>query len=84
MVSELKYLEDIVAHVERRFASLATNLGGVVRKSARLRDKGDLVVKTLLDFAGSENGQMKKSLEGVAECCSTIEDCNQLKVRQFV
>ncbi len=73
-------MEDRVAHVERRFSSLATDLGSVVRKTARLRDKGDQVVKTLQDFAVSESGQMKKSLEGLAECFLTMEDCNQLKV----
>lgn len=66
--------------MERNFASLATDLGGMVRKTARLRDKGDLVVKTLKDFASTENGRLRKSLEGLAECCSAMEDCNQLKV----
>ena len=80
MISEEKYLEGRVSHVERRFSSLATDLGGVMRKTARLRDKGDLVVKTLQDFAGSESGGMRKSLEGLAECCSAMEDFNQLKV----
>ena len=51
-----------------------------MRKTARLRDKGDKIVKTLQDFSSTETGGMKKSLEGLSECCSTLEDCNQLKV----
>ena len=66
--------------MERNFSSLATDLGGMVRKTARLRDKGDKIVKTLQDFASTETGGMKKSLEGLSECCSALEDCNQLKV----
>ena len=79
-VSEERYLEDRVGHVERHFAALATDLGGVVRKTARLRDKGDQVVKTLQDFSSAESGTMKKSLERVVECFSALEDHEQLKV----
>ena len=81
MVSEEKYLEDRVSHVERNFAALATIFGGMVRRTARLRDKGDKIVKTMQDFASSEAGGMKKSLDGMADCFSSLEDCNQLKVR---
>ena len=80
LVSEEKYLEDRVSHVERNFAALAMDLGGMARKMARLRDKGDRIVKTLQDFATTESGTMRKSLEGVAECCSALENCQQLKV----
>lgn len=82
LVSEEKYLEDRIVHVERNFSALATGLGGMVRRTARLRDKGDTIVKTLKDFATTESGEMKKSLEGVAECFSAMEDCNHLKVRR--
>ena len=81
LVSEEKYLEDRIAHVERNFSALATDLGGMVRKTARLRNKGDKIVKTLQDFATNESGELKKSLEGVAECFSALEDCNHLKVK---
>ena len=66
--------------MERNFAALAMDMGGLVRRTARLRDKGDKVVKTFQDFASNESGCMKKSLEGLAECCSALEDCSQFKV----
>ena len=69
-----------MSHVERNFSSLASDLGGMVRRTARLRDKGDKIVKTLQDFAVSEGGDMKKALESIADCLSALEDCNQLKV----
>ena len=84
LVSEERYLEDRIAHVERNFAALATDMGGLVRRTARLRDKGDKVVKTFQDFASNENGCMKKSLEGLAECSSMLEDCSQLKVCAYM
>ena len=79
-MSEERYLEDRISHVERNLSSLALDLGGLVRKTARLRDKGDKVVKTLQDFASNESGGLKRCLEGLAECCCALEDCNQLKV----
>ena len=80
LVSEERYLEDRISHVERNFAALATDMGGMVRRTARLRDKGDKIVKTFQDFGSNESGSMKKSLEGLAECCSALEDGNQFKV----
>lgn len=83
LVSEERYLEDRIGHVERNFSSLASDLGGMVRRTARLRDKGDRIVKTLQDFSSTESGEMKKSLEGMADCFSAMEDCNHLKVSRF-
>ena len=82
LVSEERYLEERIAHVERNFSALATGLGGAVRRTARLRDKGDRIVKTLQDFASTEVGTMRKSLDGLAECLSALENCQQLKVRR--
>ena len=73
-------MEERIAHVERNFASLALELGGMARKTARLRDKGDRIAKTLQDFSSTESGTMKKSLDGLAECFSALENCQQLKV----
>lgn len=67
--------------MERNFSALALDLGGMARKTARLRDKGDRIVQTLKDFSTTESGTMRKSLEGVAECLSALENCQQLKVR---
>lgn len=80
LISEEKFMEERISHVERNFSSLAKNMGGIVRRTARLRDKGDKVVKTLQDFSVTEVGGMKKHLEGLSACFSAIEDFNQLKV----
>lgn len=66
--------------MERRVAALALDLGALTRKMARLRDKGDNMVKTLQDFASSESGTVRKSLEGLGECLSALENSQQLQV----
>lgn len=80
LVSEEKYLEDRVCHVERHVAALALDLGALVRKMARMRDKGDKIVETMRDFASAESGSLRKSLEGLGECLSALENSQQLQV----
>ena len=75
-------MEDRIAHVERNFATLATNFAGIARKMARLRDKGDTVVKTMRDFATTESGGTRKSLEGISECMSALENFQHLGVSE--
>ena len=69
-----------MGHVERHVAALALDLGAMVRKMARLRDKGDKIVATTRDFASAEAGSMRKSLEGLGECLSAVENSQQLQV----
>ncbi|CAI8010297.1 CBY1-interacting BAR domain-containing protein 2 [Geodia barretti] len=80
LVSEERYLEDRVNHVERHVAALALDLGALVRKMARLRDKGDKIVSSVRDFASAEAGTMRKSLEGLGECLSAVENSQQLQI----
>ena len=47
LVAEEHYHQDRVGHVERHYAFLAKNMGGIARKTALMRDKGDKLVKTL-------------------------------------
>ena len=79
LISEEKFLEDRIAHVERHFSALATGLGAVVRKTAHLRNKGDTIVKTLHDFANNEGGEVRACLMAVADCFSALEDCSDMK-----
>ena len=80
LVSEERYLEDRVSHVERHVAALALDLGALARKMARMRDKGDKIVSAVRDFASAESGSLRKSLEGMGECLSALENSQQLQV----
>lgn len=80
LVAEEKYLEDRIAHVERNFSSLTTAMGGMARKTALMRDKGDKLVKTLQDMAAGETGSMKNRLDSMAECFAALEDYRQAQV----
>jgi hypothetical protein len=66
--------------VERHVAALALDLGALARKMARMRDKGDKIVSSMRDFASAESGSLRKSLEGLGECLSALENSQQLQI----
>ena len=47
LLAEERYHEDRILHTERNFAAIAMAMGGVARKTALLRDKGDKLARTL-------------------------------------
>ena len=55
-------------------------MGGMARKTALMRDKGDKLVKTLQDMAAGETGSMKNRLDSMAECFAALEDYRQAQV----
>ena len=80
MVAEEKYIEDRISHVERNFSALAMTMGGMARKTALMRDKGDKLVKTIQEMAAGEAGSTKTHLDSVAECFAALEDYRQAQV----
>ena len=55
-------------------------MGGMARKTALMRDKGDKLVKTVQELAAGESGSTKTHLEAVAECFAALEDYRQAQV----
>ena len=80
LVSEEKYYEDRIGHVERNFSSLVAAMGSISRKTAKMRDRGDRLVKTVQELAAGESGSTKTHLEAVGECFAALEDYRQAQV----
>ena len=78
--SQAKLLQDHITLVEDNFSSLLQNFAAIARKSGKLRDKGDLLVKSLSDYSDQETPSVKSSLAGCAECFAAIEDYREAKV----
>ena len=47
LIGEERYHEDRIGHIERLFSALSLSMGGIARKDALLRDKGDKLAKTV-------------------------------------
>jgi len=81
-MAEEKYLTDKINRVERHFAALHTNISGVIRKTARLRDKGDVLAKGINQFADEEHSPVGQKLKAIGECFAALEDFRQAKVNK--
>jgi hypothetical protein len=81
--SQAKLLQDHISLVEDNFSALLQNFAAITRKSGKLRDKGDLLAKSLNDYATHETPSLKSSLAGCAECFAAIEDYREAKVTRL-
>ena len=80
LASEEKFLLDRVMRVEKHFASLAMDMGLLIRKVAKTRNRSDAMAQNLQSHADSEEGSMKQSLSAIAECFAALEDYRQVLV----
>lgn len=73
---EAKFLQERINLTERNLASLCDVFGQYARKTARLRDKGDELAKTVLNYSNNEtvNQSLATGLENFAESMSTLSD----------
>lgn len=82
MAAEERYLTDKINRVEKHFSALAMNIAGVARKTARLRDKADVLAKGIDEYADAETtSAMGQKLKAVGECFAALEDFRQAQVR---
>ncbi|KAB0392221.1 hypothetical protein E2I00_019403 [Balaenoptera physalus] len=55
---QVRVMEDTVTNAEKHFGQFCSLPAAYTRKTARLRDKADPLVKTLIDFADTENPEL--------------------------
>lgn len=84
LAAEERYLTDKINLVEKHFSALAINVAAVARKTARLRDKGDILAKGINEYADSETTAMGQKLKAVGECFAAMEDFRQAEVRHLL
>nr|XP_015223567.1 PREDICTED: protein FAM92B isoform X4 [Lepisosteus oculatus] len=75
--TQLKIMETTVTQAEKYLGQFCTLLASYARKTAKLRDKADLVVKQLVDFANTENPELRACLKNLAEDLAMVQDYRQ-------
>lgn len=73
-------MENTVTNAEKYFGQFCSLLAAYTRKTARLRDKADQLVKQLIDFANTENPEMRVTLRNLAEDLAKVQDYRQAQV----
>ncbi|XP_008061128.1 protein FAM92A isoform X2 [Carlito syrichta] len=81
--AQTRQLQDAVTNVEKHFGELCQIFAAYVRKTARLRDKADLLVNELNLYASTETPHLKQGLQNVADEFAKLQDYRQAEVERL-
>ncbi|XP_074864929.1 CBY1-interacting BAR domain-containing protein 2 [Carettochelys insculpta] len=81
--SQVKTMENTVANAEKYFGQFCALLAAYARKTAKLRDKSDLLVKQLFDYANTENPELQRTMKNFAEELAKVQDYRQAEVERL-
>ncbi|KAJ8726561.1 hypothetical protein PYW07_001259 [Mythimna separata] len=82
---QAKFIQDRITNVEKNFGELCVAFGDYTRKTARLRDMGDELVKVLKDYANNEivNKSLSSGLENLSTTLTAIEEYRNCEVQRL-
>uniref|UniRef100_A0A2K6LAD1 CBY1 interacting BAR domain containing 1 n=2 Tax=Rhinopithecus TaxID=542827 RepID=A0A2K6LAD1_RHIBE len=75
--AQTKQLQTAVSNVEKHFGELCQIFAAYVRKTARLRDKADLLVNEINAYAATETPHLKLGLMNFADEFAKLQDYRQ-------
>ncbi|XP_062384836.1 CBY1-interacting BAR domain-containing protein 1 [Sardina pilchardus] len=81
--TQTKQIQDNIANTEKHFGEMCQLFAGYVRKTARLRDKADLLVREVNLYAETETPNLKSGLKHFANQLSQIQDYRQAEVERL-
>uniref|UniRef100_UPI0037E78CE2 CBY1-interacting BAR domain-containing protein 2-like n=1 Tax=Semicossyphus pulcher TaxID=241346 RepID=UPI0037E78CE2 len=80
---QVKSMEQTVKHAEKHLGEICSLLASYTRKTARLRDKADLLVAELFDFSRTEDPELQIGLKHLAEDLAMVQDYRQAQVERL-
>ncbi|XP_060099490.1 CBY1-interacting BAR domain-containing protein 1 isoform X1 [Heteronotia binoei] len=81
--NQTRQMRDAVTNVEKHFGELCHIFAAYVRKTARLRDKADLLVNEIHAYAATETPNLKFGLKNFATEFSKLQDYRQAEVERL-
>ncbi|XP_077126963.1 CBY1-interacting BAR domain-containing protein 1 isoform X2 [Ranitomeya variabilis] len=81
--NQTRQIQETVGNVEKHFGELCQIYAGYVRKTARLRDKADLLVREVNAYADTETPNLKHGLKGFADELAKLQDYRQAEVERL-
>uniref|UniRef100_A0A7N6BVS2 Family with sequence similarity 92 member B n=1 Tax=Anabas testudineus TaxID=64144 RepID=A0A7N6BVS2_ANATE len=76
-------IEQTLKHAEKYLGDICSLLAAYTRKTAKLRDKADLLVVQLFDFSRTEDPELQISLKNLAEDLAMVQDYRQAQVERL-
>ncbi|XP_047041788.1 CBY1-interacting BAR domain-containing protein 1 isoform X2 [Helicoverpa zea] len=82
---QAKFIQDRITNVEKNFGELCVAFGDYTRKTARLRDMGDELIKVIKDYANNEivNKSLSSGLENLSTTLTAIEEYRNCEVQRL-
>uniref|UniRef100_A0A8C5WE15 CBY1 interacting BAR domain containing 1 n=1 Tax=Leptobrachium leishanense TaxID=445787 RepID=A0A8C5WE15_9ANUR len=81
--NQTRQIQDSISNVEKHFGELCQLFAGYVRKTARLRDKADLLVREVNTYADTETPNLKTGLKNFADDFAKLQDYRQAEVERL-
>lgn len=78
--NQTKRIQENISNVEKHFDEMCQMFAAYGRKAARLRDKADVLVREVADYADTETPGLKKGMKQFAEHLAQIQDYRQAEV----
>ncbi|XP_013879245.1 protein FAM92B, partial [Austrofundulus limnaeus] len=81
--SQVQAMEQTLKHAEKNLGEICSILASYTRKTAKLRDKADLLVTQLFDFSSTEGPELQVGLKNLAEDLAMVQDYRQAQVERL-
>ncbi|XP_017269587.1 CBY1-interacting BAR domain-containing protein 2 isoform X2 [Kryptolebias marmoratus] len=81
--AQVQSMEQTLKHAEKNLGEICSILASYTRKTAKLRDKADLLVAQLFDFSTTEGPEFQVGLKNLAEDLAMVQDYRQAQVERL-
>nr|XP_020487332.1 protein FAM92A [Labrus bergylta] len=81
--NQTRKIQENITNVEKHFGEMCQLFAAYARKTARLRDKADLLVREIGLYADMETPNLKKGMKQFADHLAKVEDYRQAEVERL-
>uniref|UniRef100_A0A8C4TEC6 CBY1 interacting BAR domain containing 1 n=1 Tax=Erpetoichthys calabaricus TaxID=27687 RepID=A0A8C4TEC6_ERPCA len=81
--NQTKQIQEMVTNVKKHFGQLCQLFAAYTRKTARLRDKADLLVKEVHFYGDTETPNLRKGLKLFADQLAKVQDYRHAQVERL-
>ena len=79
--NQTRKIQENITNVEKHFGEMCQLFSAYVRKTARLRDKSDVLVREIGLYADTETPDLKRGMKQFADHMAKIQDYRQAEVK---
>nr|XP_049607867.1 CBY1-interacting BAR domain-containing protein 1-like [Syngnathus scovelli] len=81
--NQTKRIQENISNVEKHFDAMCLMFAAYGRKAARLRNKADVLVREVANYADTETPSLKKGMKRFAKHLAKIQDYRQAQVERL-